>query len=106
MSKESLSPAINLWRNEVNQPPSYNAEVRNEWSSISIILMFPKPAWGQLSYNLYKNIYCKINIDRRCAEKYSTPALTLYVLYYKTAHVTEWCTRAVRRVARATKLYR
>jgi len=26
--------------------------------------------------------------------------------YYHTAHVTEWCTKAVRLVARATKLHR
>jgi hypothetical protein len=35
-----------------------------------------------------------------------TAALTEYVPYYHTAHVTEGCTRAVRLVARATKLHR
>jgi hypothetical protein len=55
---------------------------------------------------LYKTICYKINIDRRYAKVYTTAALTDYVPYYYTAHVTEGCTTAVRLVTWATKFYR
>jgi hypothetical protein len=105
MCKEILSSTINLQRNEVNHPHSYSAEVKNEWSSISIVIL-PRPAWGQLSFTVNKKICYKINMDRRYAEEDTIAALTQYVPYYHTAHVTEWRTRAVRLVVQATKLYR
>jgi hypothetical protein len=42
--QEVLSPAINLQRNEVTHSPPYSTEVKNEWSCISILLMFLRHA--------------------------------------------------------------